>query len=652
MPEPQSESAGRWLHPYGVLPALVVAAWTTAGVALLLAHAFQPWSAVPVGVVVLLALLRLHPLREHRPPSGPRWALASTLLVVVLAGGWAASHASENLVVRRDPGPNGLTGAWIAQHGTMQIPTHAGVFGHLADLAYSGPAFYGGPGGTLQPQFMSGLPLALAPADWVGGLPWLLRANAVVGALALLTFAAFVARAVGPWAAPFATAALALTYPETHAMRSAYSEPLAQLLLFGGLCLLWDNWHAREHGSSRIVLLAGVVLGLTEAVRIDALAELLPMAAAVVVLALMGRAKDARAFTAGLLGGLAVGAVDGWLLHPAYVEDTGDELRLVGAAVVAVVVAGLVATRLGPRLHLSNSLRRTLGTVATWAIPAVAVALYTVRPYVEHPHSPANDLTAETVGPLQGAQHLTVDPHRTYAEDSLRWLGWWVGAPAILLAAIAAGLLIRRWLRGKDLPLLPAALTGLAVAALVLWRPSITPDHPWADRRFVPVVLPVMILLATWLLARFPLYARAFGALAVLVPIVVTTVPLAWTRTETGQLAALHAVCRRIPAHAAVLFVDAELAYRWAPAVRDECGVPTAYVIGGRQVDVAQVQSAVRASGRTTLVLLAGAPQQLAGRNPQHTVALTYPVDDRTLVARPQGLSSERTDVWTAIVGS
>jgi hypothetical protein len=160
----------------------------------------------------------------------------------------------------------------------------------------------------------------------------------------------------------------------------------------------------------------------------------------------------------------------------------------------------------------------------------------------------------------------------------------------------------------------------------------------------------MLLLVSTWLLARLPLWLKGFGALAVLVPIVVTTAPLAWTRTETGQLAGLDALCARIPARAAVLFVDAELAYRWAPAVRDECGVPTAYVITGQQADVTQVQSAVRASGRSALVLLAGTPQQLAGRNPVHTVALTYPVDERTLVSRPKGLATERTDVWSALL--
>ena len=244
---------------------------------------------------------------------------------------WAVLHASENLLVRRDPGPYGLVGSWVAQHGTIEMPSGATVFGHLPGIAFNSPAFYGRHGDLIQPQFMSGLPVTLAPAAWIGGLSWLLKANAVIGGFALLAFAGFVARAVGPRAAPFATLVLALAYPETHAFRSPYSEPLTQLMVFGGLCLLWDAGRTRP----RAVALAGVVLGLTTAVRVDALADLLPLAAVVVVYALSGRARDARALPAGLLGGVAVGAADGFLLHYAYIHDTRAQLRLVGVATVA-----------------------------------------------------------------------------------------------------------------------------------------------------------------------------------------------------------------------------------------------------------------------------------------------------------------------------
>ncbi len=320
-----------------------------------------------------------------------------------------------------------------------------------------------------------------------------------------------------------------------------------------------------------------------------------------------------------------------------------------------VVIGAVVAVRLGKRILSRGpwSYPR-LGMLAAAAIPVIAVLAYAVRPYVDHPHSPAGDHTSEEVGRLQALQHLTLDPHRTYAEDSLRWLGWWVGAPAVLLAAVAAGLVVRRWLTGRDAALLPVVGTGLAVALLVLWRPSITPDHPWADRRFVPIVLPVLVLLVIWLLARlvgsprwrFTVPLLALGAL---VPIVLTTAPLAWTRTETGQLAALESLCAQVPGDAAVLFVDADLAYRWAPAVRDECAVPTGYVAAGSTVAVAAVQAAVREHGRS-LVLLGATAGELSGRDPRHIIALTYPVDARTLTVRPTSTDTERADVWAALI--
>ncbi|BEP14577.1 hypothetical protein acdb102_28880 [Acidothermaceae bacterium B102] len=635
----------------GVLPALVCSAWVAAGVLLLLVRGFHPWSAIPLAAVLLWAMLKAAPATIWGAVRGPRWAVALTLAIVVAAGVWAALHASENLVVRRDPGPYGLVGSWVAQHGTIQMPSGAGTFGHLPGVAFNTPAFYGRPGDVIQPQFMSGLPVTITPAYWLGGLAWLLKANAVIGAFALLAFAGFVARAVGPRAAPFATLVLALAYPETHAFRSPYSEPLTQLMVFGGLCLLWDAGRTRP----RAVALAGMVLGLTAAVRVDALADLLPLAAVVVVYALSGRARDARALAFGLFGGVAVGAGDGFLLHYAYLHDTRAQLRLVGLAAVAVAVGVAIAVRVGRWLQERGTWQRArhrLGVAVAVGVPIVAILGWAVRPYVDHPHSPPGDNTAEEVGRLQALAHLRIDPHRTYAEESLRWMGWWVGAPAILMAALAAGLVARRWLQGRDAALVPVVGTGLAVALLVFWRPSITPDHPWADRRFVPIVLPVLVLLATWLIARAGERARWTApvlALAVLVPTVATTAPLAWTSTENGQLAALDTLCRRIPSGSAVLFVDADLAYRWVPAVRDECGVPTGYVVAGATVDVAAVEQVVRAHGRS-LVLLGATAAELAGHDPEHTVGLTYRVDQRTLTTVPDGTDTERTDVWSAVV--
>lgn len=644
----------------GILPGLIAAAWIAGGVGLLLVSEFHWWLAVPVFAVLLALLVWLVPPRLWRAPAGPRWALVLTLAIVVVAGVWALQHSSENLVVRRDPGPYGLIASWVAQHASMQIPTSAAVFGNNQQLQYATPAFYVRPGGVLQPQFLSGLPVTLAPADWIGGIPWLLRANAVIGAFALLTFASFTARVVGPRAAPFATAVLAIAYPETHAFRSAYSEPLTQLLVFGGLCLLWDANH-RVELRSRGVAVAGAVLGVTAAVRLDALADLLPLAGLVVVYAVAKRGRDALALVVGLAVGVAIGLADGFRLHSAYLNDTGSQLSLVGWGFVAAVIGIAVAVPLGRRVvdsgtwqRLSEPARRRLAVVAVVVPPAVVLFAYFVRPLLPPPHSPPSDGTAKEVGALQVLQHLPVDPHRTYAEQSMHWMGWWIGLPAILLAAVGVGLIVRRWLSGRDADLLPLVGLGVCVASLVFWRPSITPDHPWADRRFVPIVLPAMVLLATWSLAELAKRHRwrpavAVLALAVLVPGLVTTWPLANTRTETGQLAALHRLCAAIPSDAAVLFVDTDLAFRWAPAVRDECGVPTGFVPTGTAVPLADVRSAVSAHGRT-LVLVGGSAAELAGHDAKQVVDLTYPVDQRTLTRRPHRTGSEHTNVWVAAV--
>jgi hypothetical protein len=58
------------------------------------------------------------------------------------------------------------------------------------------------------------------------------------GACAVLTFGGLAARLIGPRWAPLAALILALSLREQFTSRSAYSEPLAQILFLGGLCLV------------------------------------------------------------------------------------------------------------------------------------------------------------------------------------------------------------------------------------------------------------------------------------------------------------------------------------------------------------------------------------------------------------------------------
>src|SRR5262249_24558017 len=104
----------------------------------------------------------------------------------------------------------------------------------------------------------------------------------------------------------------------------------------------------------------------------------------------------------------------------------------------------------------------------------------------------------QVIASYERDNHLPVDPMRTFAEQSLHWVFWYIGVPAVILATVGGALLTRRCLRGQaplwTLPLMTSAWTIVTF----LSRPSITPDHPWASRRLVPAVLPGVILLAVW----------------------------------------------------------------------------------------------------------------------------------------------------------
>jgi len=203
-----------------------------------------------------------------------------------------------------------------------------------------------------------------------------------------------------------------------------------------------------------------------------------------------------------------------------------------------------------------------------------------VRPWVSIDRSTTDAGVAGYVETMQRGLNLPVDGSRGYAEASLRWVAWYVGWPLLIAAFVAAGCLTWRVLRGRELRWLPILLVYLCSSVLVLLRPGITPDHPWADRRLVVEVLPCVILLATWTAAtvgrwavrrRVPWLVVPLVA-AFLVPAGVALTPVAVQRTEQSELAASDAVCRLLRPSDTVIVIDP----LWMPVIRARCGLPVA----------------------------------------------------------------------------
>ncbi|MEO3871298.1 hypothetical protein ABGB18_20995 [Nonomuraea sp. B12E4] len=658
------ERPGRVLAALSVVPALAVAGWLLAGLPLLLLGWYAPLPLLLLGLPAAGLLCWAGTRRLGKLVTATPWQVAGVVAVAVTAGAFNLLMHSEQVVIRRDPATYAQYAAWIAGHGSLPVPVQAEAFGGADPwLLFDSVGFYPADGAVV-PQFMPGPPMLFAAGDWLGA-PFLVPP--LLGALAALTLAGVVARLAGArWAVP-AALAFAVSMPILYTSRTTFSEIPSMILLFGGLALAHDALAGPNRARA---LLAGLVAGLAVLVRVDGLRDVLPVLAFAGLLIAMRRSARARAalgppLLAGLVAGAGLGLLAAYLLARQYLSYLSGSVRpllLICGAVLVLTVAGTALAPILSRLRLP----RWAPTAGAAAVVLLMAALY-ARPWfqtVTRQPVNADDLrTYEMIKQTQRANGLPLDGTRLYFENSLHWVVWYVGLPVVVLATIAAALLVRRLLRdGTPFEwLLPLAVVGWTTVTTLI-RPEITPDHPWAARRLVPVVIPGLILLATWALARgrerLPERGRRWGVAAavllVLVPPAVTSIGTAFTPVERGEAAAVEAMCARIPPDASVLIVERVTGDRLTQLVRGMCGRPAVRVRRGNAevapvAEVRRLAGRVRAAGRVPVVLGAEARQVATYGPATQVMGLVARQDERSLIDAPNGTWSLRIDVWMAV---
>jgi hypothetical protein len=580
---------GRAFAAVTLAPAVLAVAWLVPGTGLLLAGRLRPVPMVLIFVPLAVAAgyFALRRLPASWPGSGPgpgpggtgpgaAWPGGALLAMVAIAAGfgvWQAFLRSEQVFVAGDPGVYLQYGYWIAGHGTARIPVSAASFGGGGGLDFAGAGFSRS-GSSVTPAFLPGLPLVLAGGAWLGGLGGALLMPAVLGGCAVLSFGGLVGRLCGAWWAVAAELVLAASLPEVYVSRTPLSEPLVQVLLFGGLCLFIDSFAGRRRdagdsgGSGRVLGgLGGLALGLTVLASIGSLGVLLPVLPVLAVL-FAARRPQAGPFGLGLLAGIGTGLLAAQVLARPYLATLSPQLRLIGVSGAGFAVAAALAALLalpGARSRVRRAFAfnarlpwfkgekvvlPSLGGVAQWlalVLPVVVLVGLAERPYFQTVRGQGDPALIRTVAALQRLERLPVDGSRQYYELSLRWTAWYLGVPALLLACAGAAALGRRSvqavLEGRSVTsvsaprlwALPFLITAWSVVT-VLWDPAVVPWQPAASRRLVPVVLPGLVLLAVWMSSWLTARASAIGAsrtavagvgaccvLALAIPAVVTT---------------------------------------------------------------------------------------------------------------------------------
>jgi hypothetical protein len=666
---------------------------------------WRPEIVWPLLVLSGVAVWRLGLLVPYRDgPAVPVWSAALCILIAVGFALWAGFTHGEHVVIRRDAGSYALYTQWIATRYGLPVDAGLGAFGGAAALAVPGfslasPAFFEViHGGVAQvvPQFLIGAPAVYSLGWWVAGWNGMFWMPAVIGGLAVLSAAGLAARLVGPRWAALAAASLALTQPVLHASRSTYSEPPSLLLVLVAGSLAADALQTGHPGRPRrLALAAGLVLGLAGLVRVDAVRDVALVIPVCAVLTLR-RHLSAAPLAAGALAGTVISAVPAvWLSRP-YLDMVWGSLRplLLGTVALTVLSVLVMAVDRGRRRRVTTAgtvappaaeppagRRPALEWLAAAAVLGVGVLLAS-RPWWMVAHQ-ADNTSSDLVASLQAQQQLRIDGARSYAEDTVRWVVWYVG-PVTALAALAAAAVLAaaaaRWWRSGPASLAPAwlapAVVGVGSTVLILYRPGITPDHPWADRRLVPTVLPAVALLATATAAWSVRYARrrlpvgllaaaaVIAVPALLVPSALATAPLAGSRTEVGQPEAVAQVCAALAPGDVVLAVhDAQQGDRaqneWVQVIRGVCDRPAAALRGDqpqRATSVRRLGALVQHSGHR-LVLLSAAENDADGAGSLTALGLTARratllhthEDPLLLVTRPSQLRGLTLDVWLAV---
>jgi len=356
--------------------------------------------------------------------------------------------------------------------------------------------------------------------------------NALLGALSAVVLALAARRAFGLPTAVIAGGLLAIALPQVWQTKYPTTEILAQLLMGGAMLAAAI---AADRRSPVMGLITGGLVGIGFLARPDGLVLVAVTIAAIGLLVAFDRVE---ATVWGVAIGLAItlpyALVNAYGLRREYtlVNEVPDLPVVAALAVGGLLLARAlrpVATRAGPWLAEPETQRR-LGTVV--AVGFALVLLFFA--YRER-------LLGEAYTDLLGAT-----PRRSYDEINLRRLSFFLSRVVWPIAVVGLAVVGRqRWRTARWIVLVP----GLCLLPVYLWEAQVSPRLMWWVRRFVPGVVPVVLLLVAvalgWCLTQRRWALRGVAAVA-LVVLAVGYVDRSWPLRSHREMAGSYEMARAI----------------------------------------------------------------------------------------------------------
>lgn len=508
--------------------------------------------------------------------TGLGWTLIAASACAFYVVRWV--NPSENILGGYDEGIYGITAANLARTGHYRLnavllpslpaelrPWIIAQLPRMANRTEKPPPRYpcyhaclfvaDEPMGTLISQFPVGFPALLGSAHALFGF----YGQRLVNPILLFIAACLAGALITSWLGIFPGAAafmLWLWFPlHAWAGNTRYAEVLLQALwLLALLGLAGRGRHPAWSGA-----LAGLALGVSLAVKIDALP--VALAAAVVVAVATGRRE--RVFFRTFLCALALSATISfavlWQDNRSYVLDTLRSIAetnrqplLSGAALFA---AGSFAWALACRLGWQDKARASWPILRSWVGGGIiggglmlAAYAYFIR---SHPKVP------DTF--YYWPQDRII---RSYREDTFLRLGWYWQPWGLGLVVLGMGAAVRHTKK-----IWQGLTVGTGLLFLIAFAYDIRnyPIEPYALRRFLPYATPLMVagaaITSSWL-PRAWFAMRAYLTLAITAALMLGFWPVNDRLNRHVEYAGLvnqaTLLAERLPAKAVVLVSDSD----------------------------------------------------------------------------------------------
>jgi hypothetical protein len=404
------------------------------------------------------------------------------------------------------------------------------------------------------PQFFPGPFAFLGLGNLAGGLWGSLFVVPLMGALAVGVAFALGKELFGKWAGLAGATLLAASYSQVWWARHPASEVMTQFFVLAGL---WLTVRFVRGAGPLTGVLAGLLLGGVMLVRVDAF-----LASAAVPLLfgydLLTKGSARRWMYPGIPLVVFAGAallylntVGGRYLYVIYTEHGLDKALqlapyLAGVALFLSVAFIFVRHRWGGRIgHYLEVRGGWISLGATLCVAAIALWAYFVLPV-----------------PWESLPDGSRD-FEAYRTQILVRMVWFV--TPVVSALGLAGFVLAAYRLDASRALLLGAFLAFGVLYAVI--PNVAPDLPWATRRFVPAVFPILNLLAGYAAVEIGkrlgrVWSRERG---IAVAGVLTVFALGWTiytalpiigfRELEGAIGAFNEIERKVP-EAEVVYME------------------------------------------------------------------------------------------------